>query len=316
MTQKRGIVILIDEIDDTWLTLCKEAGLNVLGVHELASEKPNSVQKILDRLTEKPVRKQLARFEKAGIAVEYELHAVEWLLPRALFGTNPDLFRENGAGKRVPDGNCCVSNPLALEILSERARMLAKLLRQSGENFHFWMDDAEDAVCRCEKCSALSGADQNMLMMNAVAEGLASIDRNAKAAWLAYADALTVPRIKPRPSLFLEFAPMLRDHREPITSAGVQNTKYRELLPALLKIFSPADAHVLEYWLDNALFSHYQKPPAKLRFDPAVIEADTAFYRSLGINFITSFGSWLGEDYRALYGLPPAAEYGAALRKY
>jgi len=67
MIQKRGIVLLIDEIDDIWLELCKEAQLNVLGVHEVIMEKPNSVQKVLNRLSEKPVREQLSRFEKAGI---------------------------------------------------------------------------------------------------------------------------------------------------------------------------------------------------------------------------------------------------------
>ncbi len=314
MIKKRGIVLLIDEIDDVWMQLCKQAELNVLGVHEVIMEKPNSVQKVLNRLEEKPVREQLARFEKAGIEVEFELHAVEWLLPRSLFSAQPELFRQNNEGERVAENNCCVSNPVSLELLSERARVLAKLLNQTGHNHYYWMDDAENATCRCDECRCLSGADQNMKMMNAIAEGLTSADKNAKAAYLAYADALTVPNIKPHPSLFLEFAPIFRNHFEPITSGDPKNTKYRELLTALLKIFNPENAHILEYWLDNAFFSQYKKPPVKVPFDRKVTQSDVAFYRSLGIDFITCFGSYLGDDYRIQHGLPPISEYGEILK--
>ncbi len=315
MFKKRGIVLLIDEIDDIWLQLCKDAQLNVLGVHEVIMEKPNSVQKVLNRLAEKPVREQLARFEKAGIEVEYELHAVEWLIPRDLFASAPALFRQTETGERVAENNCCVSNTLALEMLSERARALAKLLDQVGDNYYFWMDDAENATCRCEKCRALSGADQNMKMMNAIAEGLTSENKNAKIAYLAYADALTVPKINPHPSLFLEFAPIFRNHFEPITSGDPQNTQYRNLLVELLKIFNSGDTHILEYWLDNAFFSNYKKPPVKVPFDTRTMQADVAFYRSLGIDFVTSFGSWLDGDYRTLYGTPPIVEYGELLKQ-
>ena len=315
MFKKRGIVLLIDEIDDVWLQLCKEAALNVIGVHEVIMEKPNSVQKVLNRLSEKPVREQLSRFEKAGIEVEYELHAVEWLLPRVLFSSQPELFRQAETGERVAENNCCVSNPLALEMLSERARELAKQLGQAGDNFYFWMDDAENATCRCEKCRELSGADQNMQMMNAIAEGLTSENQNAKIAYLAYADALTVPHIRPHPSVFLEFAPIFRNHFEPITTGDSKNVRYRKLLLELLEIFNPADTHILEYWLDNAFFSNYRKPPVKVPFDARTMQADAAYYRSLGIDFVTSFGSWLDRDYRMLYGIPPVVEYGEILKQ-
>jgi len=199
-------------------------------------------------------------------------------------------------------------------MLSERARTLSKLLSQTGDNYYFWMDDAENATCRCERCCGLSGADQNMRMMNAIAEGLTSENKNAKTAYLAYADALTVPNVKPHPSLFLEFAPIFCNHFEPITSGDPKNAKYRNLLLGLLEIFNPADTHILEYWLDNAFFSQYKKPPVKVPFDQKVTREDVAFYRSLGVDFITCFGSYLGDDYRALHGLPPITEYGGILK--
>lgn len=78
MVKHRGAVLLTDEIDERWLDLMSEAGLNMLGVHEIVSEEVNCVQRMLSRL-EGGVRKTLGKFENSGIEICYELHAMEWL---------------------------------------------------------------------------------------------------------------------------------------------------------------------------------------------------------------------------------------------
>ena len=59
-----------------------------------------------------------------------------------------------------------------------------------------------------------------MLIVNAIAEGLRAYDPEARAAYLAYADALQMPRVKPADNVFLEFAPMTRSHFKPIDTPG------------------------------------------------------------------------------------------------
>lgn len=317
MVQNRGVVLLIDEIDDRWLGLMKNAGLNVLGIHEIVTEKPNSVEKILSRVAEKEKRAVLSCYEDAGIRIEYEMHAMEWLLPRERFDSDKEMFRLDGEGNRVRELNCCVSNPDALEIVSERAYLLAKTLGQSSHNYCLWPDDSFNSLCKCEKCRALGvGANHNIIMMNAVIRGLRAYDRDARLSYLAYADFLDPPTLAPDEGLFLEFAPMQRNQSKPMSDPSDEaNTKYRDLLDRLLRVFDVKKSRVLEYWLDNAFNSGFVKPPKKLVFRGSVIEDDIAFYSSLGFDFITTFGSYMGNDYYELYGNPPIGEYGRLLIK-
>jgi len=317
MKPKKGVVLLIDEIDREWLRLMKEAKLDVLGIHEIVTEKPNSVQKVLNRIAEPAVRRMLDEYEQSGISLEYELHALEWLLPRDMFDKSPEFFRVGDDGERKRELNCCVSNSDALEIISENARKLAKLLGQSSHNYCLWPDDSFHSLCKCEKCRALrTGADHNIIMMNAIIRGLRAYDSDAKLSCIAYADFLDVPELKPDEGLFLEFAPMQRNQRVPMRDPNdAKNSEYRALLTQLLNIFEPSSSRVLEYWLDNAFNSGFVKPPKRLVYDEEVVDDDIRFYTSLGFGLITTFGSYMGSDYRALYGDPPALEYGRSLEK-
>lgn len=310
MIKDRGVVILVDEVSERWLELMKAADLNVLGVHEIVTEKPNSVDKVLSRLENPEFRALLKKFEENGIRVEFELHALEWLLPRELFDTRPELFRIDKNGNRVRELNCCASNPDALAIISDRAHLLATKLQCSSHNYYLWMDDAYESACCCENCKKYNCSDQNMIIMGAVLEGLKRYDPEAKLAYLAYADSLDVPTVAPHKDMFLEFAPITRNHKTPITNPDEPNNKkYVDLLEGLLKIFDPNEAHILEYWIDNSLFSGYKKPPVLLPFAKDVMAQDVKYYHSLGINSITAFGCYLGDDYFELFGNPPINDY-------
>ena len=305
-----GLVILIEDFISEWLDWSKEAGLTSLGLHKIAIPGTDSVNELLKQLNNE-TRTMINRFQDNGIKIEYELHALEWLLPRKLFSDKPELFRVKD-GKRVSDLNCCSSNKDALEIISENSYKLAKLLKQESSDYYFWTDDAMDGFCECERCCSFSASDQNMLIVNAMQKGVKAYDSNAKMSYLAYASALQVPVIKPDEGVFLEFAPMHRNQDKPITAADEDRSiNYISLLKKLLEIFPAENSQILEYWLDVAMYSGYKYPPVKVPFKSDRIIEEAKFYNSLGIGTIKSFASYISHEYKKLHGEPPFTDFGS-----
>lgn len=319
MEKTRGAVLLYEDLCDHWIRWCRDGKLTSLGVHKIALPGQGSVDALLESLEKPGGRRVIGLLEDTGVQVEYELHALEWLLPRNLFAKDPTMFRVNDAGVRTSDCNLCPSSEEALEAVSEGAYRLAKILDQQSHRYFFWLDDAVKAGCSCKKCreAQLNGADQGILTANAIAAGVKAYDSAASAAYLAYADAKCLPKIRPAENVFLEFAPMDKDFSKSlIDPSDPRGPAYCKLLKDLLTIFPAETTHVLEYWLDNALYSGYKMPPVKVPFRSDVCEADTKFYTSLGITHIKTFASYICEDYRTLYGEPPIGEYGMILEKY
>lgn len=311
---ERGIVILREDISPVWLNRMQASQLNVLGLHELPTDGNGNTEKMLEWLAKEENRALINQFEDAGISVEFELHTMSWLLPREEFAAHPDWFRMNEDGVRVHDHNCCPSSKSAMAVVKQNACKLAALLKQRSHRYYFWLDDTISTTCHCELCRGYSGSDQNILLMNEVLSGLREYDSEATLAYLAYADALTVPSVTPADGLFLEFAPMNRNHELPMnTTSDPANIRYAQLLRQLLTIFPPCQTHVLEYWLDAAMYSECRKPAVKVPFFPDVIKEDVQFYKGLGIEFITTFGSFLDEEYTQRHGTPPIREYGEIL---
>jgi hypothetical protein len=107
---------------------------------------------------------------------------------------------------------------------------------------------------------------------------------------------------------------MSRNHNKPINAPDEEAGRfYVKLLEDLLTVFDAGTAQVLEYWLDNALFSGYRRPPVKVPFSREVMEEDVRFYAGLGIETVKSFGSYIGSEYARLHGVPPIKEYGGVL---
>jgi len=320
METTKGVVILYEDLCGDWIRLARDGRLTSIGVHKLAYQSgAQSVDELLSALDAPGGRRHVDALTDAGVRVEYELHAMAWLLPRDRFAAEPELFRQNEAGERVPDWNLCPSNPAALETVAENACRLAKRLRQASHRYYLWTDDAPRAICRCPKCTAagLNGSDQQILITNAIAEGLRAYDSEAKAAYLAYADAKSVPTLPPAANVFLEFAPMDRNHEKPITSPDEPaGAGYCRLLSALLRVFPAAESEVLEYWLDDVMFSKSRKPAIRVPFYADVAEADTAYYTAQGIRRIKCFASFLDAEYVQMYGDPPIRQYGDILAKY
>lgn len=316
MRERRGILIHPEELDATWPERLQGAGLNVLGLHPVGGQAAHeSLERALYHRLLPETRQLFRQLNRMGIEVEYEAHAMSWLLPRALFASVPHWFRMDEAGERTPDFNLCPSQPEALDFVARRAEFLARMLDAESDRFYFWLDDVAGGKCHCPACAALSASDQQLLTVNAMLSGLRRYRSSARLCYLAYIDAMDVPeRIEPLPGVFLEYAPFHRNSHRPLFDAACpENVREVRSLRALLRLFGTEDSQVLEYWMDNSRFSEWKKPPRRLELDAPILREDARAYRALGFASITSFGCYLGQDYRALWGEPPVREYGAIL---
>ena len=314
--KRRGILVHPEDLTLSWIRRMDQAKLNTLGLHPVGGVKAHeSLQRAIDMHSLPDMRRMFTEAASRGINVEYEAHAMAWLLPRHLHARHPDWFRMNEKGERAADFNLCASNPDALDYVSERTALLASLLDTGAVKHYFWTDDVTGCSCQCPECRRLSPSDQQMKLVNAMLKGLKKRDRNAKLCYLAYHDALDVPRkAEPLDGVFLEYAPIRRDHHRPINDpASEKNAAEVAPLKELIDFFGAKDARVLDYWMDNSLFSGWKKPPKPFALDAEVMKADIDFYASLGFEEITSFGCYLGPDYDELYGEAQLDQYGAIL---
>ena len=288
---RKSIIILKEDLCIEWLNVLKKADIDTLGLHFVVTE--NTLEDFLKWVGEN--RGLIKQFEDAGIFIEYEVHAVGQLLTKAHFSVHPEYYRLDENGVRNPDYNLCPSNKDALALVSDAAYKMAAFLQQKGHRYHIWMDDKE-LFCHCESCQKLSLADQNLLCMQAVLEGLKRYDKDAKLCYLAYGAIFNPPTLPVSKDLFLEFAPMSRDLTKPITKDA--DRKVREDLEGLLRVFDPSEAEILEYWLDESLYSGYnRKNVKKIPFQGEITKQDLAYYKSQGVGFIKTFGAYVDKSY-------------------
>ncbi len=315
MIERRGIVIHPHELDETWLNRCRDLNLNVLGLHPIGGTNADkSLRGLLEQRTR--LRPLLDRAREMGMSIEYEMHVLSYLMPKALFDAHPDWFCMNAEGARSRDCfNICASNSDGLDALADSAEKLAALLPSDDHLYYFWLDDVTGGSCRCERCARLSPSDQQMLLVNAMLRGIRRADPEGCIAYLAYLDTLNAPeQIRPDDGVFLEYAPIRRSVNHAINDPHCpENAVERAPLEKLLEVFGTKNAKVLDYWTDNSMFSKWQYPPKPFALNAEVMRADVAFYRSLGFSSITAFGCYLGKDYADLYGAPDLSAYGRNL---
>jgi hypothetical protein len=304
----RGVVLAPEDLTlKDWPERARRAGLTTLALHPTPG-------KVMDFIRTEAGRAFTARCRELGLHVEYELHAMADLLPRALFMQDPALFRMDEKGERNPDANLCVHSGRALEIVCENAATIGRTLRPTTGRYFYWGDDGA-AWCRCPRCRDLSDSDQALLMENHLVEALRREDPKAQVAHLVYANTLPPPRkVKPKPGVFMEFAPIRRRYDIPYAAQTDPAQPDRlDALDANLKVFGARNAQALEYWLDVSRFSDWKKPAVKIPWDGAVFAADLDAYGSRGVRHITTFTVYLDADYVARYGDPPLDEYGGRL---
>ena len=297
------LLIHPEELTKKWIDRLKRLGYDGIALHPRGGKQaPATLAEMVETLKTPGYRALLDYAADVGLTVEYEFHAVGYLLPRELFASHPEYFRMNEEGVRTPDFNLCFSNADAVAVVKRRAKELAKQLYRSEKKFYFWADDAKGSTCSCEKCRRYSPSDKNLFLMNEILGAIREEIPDARLACLAYQDTINVPeKIRPADGIFLEYAPIDRDLKVPI---GDQNGGANGAVRDLLAFFGKKDSKVLEYWMDNSMLSKWQKPPKEYKPDKEVIRADVALYRSVGFENISSFACFLGDDYEALYGEP------------
>lgn len=309
----RGVVLVPGDLSlADWPERAARAGLNTIALHH--GESPSEVAAFVGS---DAGQRFLAGCRRHGLQVEYELHAMSELLPRALFASDPGLFRMDEAGRRNPDANCCVHSEAALGIVEENAVALAARLRPTTSRHFLWGDDGR-RWCRCPRCRGFSDSDQALLLENRLVRALRRADPRATLSHLAYAGTITPPAVvRPEPGVFLEFAPIGRRHDLPYADqSGPGAGDPVALLDANLAAFPRDTAQVLEYWLDVSRFSGWRRPSKAVPWDRHVVESDAALYAGRGVRHVTTFAAWLDADYVARHGEPGClAEYGDVLRR-
>ena len=298
-----SILIHPEELTKKWIERAKRLGYDALALHPRGGKRASeTLAEMLGWLKTPDFRLLIDYAKGLGLKIEYEFHAMGYLLPRELFPLHPEYFRMNDEGERTPDSNFCVSNADAMKIVKQNAKNLAEALYGSTDNFYFWADDLRGATCQCEKCRKLTPSDKNLIIMNEMLSAVREAIPSAKMAYLAYQDTLDAPtNIAPADGIFLEYAPIDRDMTRPYAEQG---ENVAPSIEKLVSFFGRSGSKVLEYWMDNSMFSNWQKPPKKYEPRRDVIAADLKFYGSLEFERVSSFACFLGDDYEALYGEP------------
>lgn len=311
--QTRGVVLVPEDLSwADWPEQAAQAGLTTIALHHGASP-----QAVADFIASAAGRTFLAKCARLGLQVEYELHAMRELLPRALFAAQPAWFRMKEEGERTPDANLCVHSSEALAVVTTNALRLARRLPPTTSRYFFWGDDGLP-WCRCPRCREFSESDQALLLENHLVRALRQLDPAAQLAHLAYANTLAAPRrVKPEPGVFLEFAPIHRRYDQPY--AQQTGPAVKDALTALeenLRVFPVSSAQALEYWLDVSRFSQWKRPAVRLPWRRDVLAADAETYARLGLQHVTTFAVWIDRDYLQRHGEPVAIqEYGETLRR-
>ena len=310
--EKRGVVVYPDDITSVglkeWENRIRKGGLQVVALHAATNNDP--VDTLEAFVTGPAGQAFLALCRKMQVDVEYELHAVETLLPRDLFEKHPEYFREDEAGCRRPDYNMCFSSEEAVEAMRPQIARLLAWMKPTTHRYYFWTDDKTGKFCHCVRCRPYSPSEQALLYENRLLGLLREYDPEATLAHLAYHQTLEAPvKVRAAEGIFLEFAPIGRDYAQPLPE------KARQALEANLLAFPGHSFHVLEYWLDESMFSRWKKQAlVPLPFEREQCTRDIRGYRDLGARDFTTFATWLNAGYIRTYGpvLPLFEAYSAS----
>ena len=313
-----SLLVHPEEFSRKWIDRCVKLQIPTIALHPVGGYRsPLTMKAMLDLLETPEYRQMIDEAVEKGLQIEYEMHAARYFLPASEFEQHPEWFRMNEDGERTPKINCCASNKEALDFIAKRAAETVKKLYRSSHRYFFWLDDAPDAACHCPECAKYSASDQQLIIMNRMLEEIKKVDPEAELAYLAYYSTLTPPeKIAPSEGLFLEYAPIDRDHHIPLSCAeNEKNKSQNQYIKELVQFFGQNNAKVLDYWLDNSLFSNWTKPPKAFTPDENVIHADFDYYSDLGFRDISCFACYLGEDYEAIHGEPDIKPFADAFHR-
>ena len=311
----RGLVLGWSEVSNPsvidYIKIARENGLNTFSVYNA------------DRTTQN-WKNFAKKCEDAGIDLEFEEHMMSFLLPREMFETHPEYFRMDKNGKRTNDANGCPSNQDALDVVRIKAKEIARNYTPTNDRYYFWLDDGGD-ICHCDKCKDLNASDQALIYENVIIEAVRELNPNGMVAHLCYHNTLNPPKtIKPKEGIFFEFAPFYRSWTEPLAntwakgSAELTHADYLRALKENLEVFPVETAQVLEYWMDDSLFSGWnQNNLLQVPWSNEIFLSDLKTYASYGIRNITCYAAFVGPSYVQKFGFPDfLVDYAQGLYNY
>ena len=273
---RKGLVVLHGDFGEYWLQAVKRLNIKTLGLH--ANPFQISVDGFLSFVEKQ--RKTIGYLEESGVSVEYDLHALNYLLPRSLFKDDATLFRINEKGERVADYNGCPSSERALKIIEENSYFFAEKLKQKSETYHIWTDDdmGGNVRCHCDNCRRLTATEQDLIFSRAILKGLRKYEENARLSFLLYGKENFFKKLPE--GIFVEFAPFKRRHDIPLTE-GNENAFFRRTAKKLIATYGRERVEVLEYFLSFDYVGFKNRPDR--------VSADVNFYRNLGVETLSTF---------------------------
>jgi hypothetical protein len=225
-------------------------------------------------------------FDRRGVAVRWGSgHTIPRMLDKKLFETRPELFRMDQTGKRVPNGNVCVTN---LETVALCAQWVMDFFKQNPRLDTCSMGGQDiwgGAWCSCEKCRIYSPSEQAALLINGVHEILRKNNVKGRCSYSAYRDTLRydLKKVKLDREVRVGYAPRERSYGHALSDASSERNRWfwRNLQNWRRNHSGPLG--VSDYYHDCILFYSVPAPTVQ------VIAQDMRDYSKLNARGITSF---------------------------
>jgi len=290
---RRGLVIGHDIFlaqAEAWIEWAARARLNTIFIHTIGdSGMPLGACRL--RFWQQRRHQLWPLLKERGLQLEIGGHHLSDALATQRLRDQPDVFRFNGQ-RRVADGNPCPTNPTTQALVREWAGNFFNI-EPNAAMYHIWpVDRLYGGWCSCARCATLSPADQALLLVNVMAEELATVNASARISFLAYHDTLFPPQqIKPAANVEALVAPRMRSY-----ASGIGDPEHPINRPLAARIAAiretfPAGISAFEYYLDGILFKSALPPLGN------IIAADLRAYAEWGFTgvytLLTGDRPWL-----------------------
>lgn len=219
-----------------------------------------------------------------GLESYFGVHTMGEMLGENYFSSHPEFFSLY-KGKRIIDGQLCLSNPDVLKIIKEKTlRMIAST--PSCRCYSVSQND-NSKFCECRSCKALEkryGGHSGLLIwfVNQVADEVKSKYPNKKIGTLAYHDTQTPPAgIVPRKNVVIRMCDVECCLSHPISSK--ENTTFYNDLKGWKKLTSN-----IVIWDYATNFYHYLMPVPNI----SSVAANMRIYKSMKLDGVMEQGQY------------------------
>lgn len=150
------------------------------------------------------------------------VHSMGVLVPSATYySRHPEYFSLRD-GRRIPDGQLCLSNPNVIQLLTEKMEQVVR----DNPNFHVFSlsQNDNDLFCTCRKCRAIEqryGSHSGLMIwaVNQVAENIGRRHPDVRLMTLAYRYTQDPPvGIKPSDKVIIQLSDVHNCFAHPFTS--------------------------------------------------------------------------------------------------